>query len=190
MDPELAEWRKEWENDIAVPPDLNDVLRRKVERQSRWMRIMRLSEVLITVVFGGGTIAWALRSGEVSVFVLAALTWVSLILAWKISLTNTRGLWSPVAETNSEFLDLSIRRCQSQVRSSAGAAVLYLFNLSFALCWVYVDQKILPLGVFLLSRRVCVVWVVTLIFFVWLVWYRRAKQAELSRLLSLSSMLN
>lgn len=190
MDLELAEWRAEWRNETAVPPDLDDVLRRKVDRQSRWMRIMRLSEVLITVVFGGGTAAWALRSGQVSVVVLAALTWVSLVLAWKISLANTRGLWSPAAETNSEFVGLSIRRCQAQVRSSAGAAILYLFNLSFALTWVYVDQKILPLRAFLLSWRVCVVWAVTLTFFVWLVSYRRAKQAELIRLLNLRSILN
>ncbi len=185
MDLELDAWREEWLRETAVPPDL----RRKVERHSRWMRFMRLNEILITVVFGGGTVLWAVRVARADVFVFAALTWISLGMAWAFSLRNVRGLWSPAAESHAEFLQLSIRRCQAQIKSTLFASILYLFNLTFTLTWVYRIQAVPPLGAFLRSWRVCVVGAVTLIFFGWLVWYRRAKQSELVRLLELQKEL-
>lgn len=178
MDLELAAWREEWQRETAPPPDL----RRRVERQSRWMRFMRGTEILVTVVFGGGTAFWAMRTGRADEFVFAALTWLSILMAWAISLTSTRGLWSAVAESHAHFLDLSIRRCRAQIRSALFAALLYCFNLTFTLSWVYREQPIRPLSAFLISWRVCVVYGVTLIFFAWLVWHRRRKQAELIRL--------
>lgn len=181
IDLELDAWREEWQREAAAAPDL----RRKVERQTRLMRVMRASEILVTMAFGGGTIVWAVRSGQASVFVLAGLTWLSIAMAWAFSLANTRGLWSPAAESHSEFLRLSIHRCQAQIRATLFAAVLYCFNVAFTLAWVYQNQPIRPLGAFLLSWSVCVVWAVTLLFFGWLVWHRRAKQRELARLLSM-----
>ncbi len=190
-DLELETWRREWQNDAPVLPDL----RRKVERDSRWLRALRLSEIAVTLVFGGGTIIWAVRSVHADVRVLASFTWISIAMAWAFSLVNTHALGQPAAENNSDFIDLSIRRCRAQVRATAFSVVLYLFNLSFTLTWVYRVQSILPLGAFLHSGSVCVVWLVSLIFFGWLVWHRRRKQAELVELLKLrgelaSSMLN
>ena len=190
-DLELETWRQEWQSDAPVLPDL----RRKVERETRWLRALRLSEIAVTRLFGGGTILWAIRSARADVWVLALFTWISIAMAWAFSLLNTHGLWSPTAESNSEFIDLSIRRCRAQIRSTLFSAALYLFNLSYTLAWVYRAQAVLPLGVFLHSWNVCVVWAASLIFFVWLVWHRRRKQAELVQLLNLreelsSSMLN
>ena len=190
-DLELETWCQEWQREAPVLPDL----RRRVERESRWLRALRLSETAVTLVFGGGTILWAMRSAHADVWVLATFTWISIAMAWGFSLLNTHTLWAPVAESNSDFIDLSIRRCKAQIRATAFSVVLYLFNLSFTLAWVYRAQATLPVGAFLRSWNVCVVWAASLIFFVWLVWHRRRKQAELAQLLNLreelrSSMLN
>jgi hypothetical protein len=190
-DLELETWCQEWQREAPVLPEL----RRRVERESRWLRAMRLSEIAVTLVFGGGTILWAIRSARADVWALASFTWIFIAVAWVFSLLNTHALSSPAAESNSEFIDLSIRRCRAQIRSTLFSAALYLFNLAYTLTWVYRAQAVLPLGAFLRSWNVCVVWGATLIFFGWLVWHRRRKQAELSQLLNLrdepgSSMLN
>ncbi len=183
IDLELETWREQWRQESAVPTDL----RRRVERQSRRMRIMRACEILITVVFGGGTILSAVRSGRADVWVLAALTWVSIAIAWAMSLMSTHDLWSPASADHAAFLDLSIRRCRAQIQATVLAALLYCFNLAFTLAWVYRAQPLRNVCAFLISWRVCVVWAVTLIFFVWMVRHRRAKRVELARL---ESMLN
>lgn len=180
IDLELGVWRDEWQSDAPVPADL----RRRVERQSQWMKLMWICQILITVVFGGGTAAWALLAGREDVYILAVLTWLSLALAWSLSVMNTRGLWS-AAESHADFLDLSIRRCSAQIRAAFFSAVLYSFNLTFTLWWVYHAQPIRPVGDFLTSWRVCVVWAVTAVFFGWLVWHRRRKRAERNRLLKM-----
>lgn len=186
IDLELSTWREEWQCESPVPPDL----RRRVERESRVMRFMRLCEVLITIVFGGGTAAWAIMSSRRDVCVLAALTWLSIALAWRLSLMKSRGLWSAAAETHADFLNLSIRRCLAQIRATSLSSVLYCFNLIFTMSWVYREQPIRPLGAFLISWPACVVWAVTLVFFGWLVWHRRRKRAELGRLLELQKEMH
>ncbi len=185
-DLELETWCQEWQRDTSVLPDL----RRRVERESRWLRTLRMSEIAVTLLFGGGTILWAMQSGHADVWVLALFTWISIAMAWAFALRNTHNLWSPSAESNSEFIDLSIRRCRAQLRSTLFSVVLYFFNLSFTMVWVYRAQAVLPLGAFLHSWNVCVVWGVSLIFFVWLVWHRRRKQAELVKLLNLRGELD
>ena len=184
-DLELETWSQEWQREPLVLPDL----RRKVERESRWLRAMRLSEIAVTLVFGGGTILWAVRSAHADVWVLALFTWISIAIAWAFALLNTHTLWSPAAQSNSDFIDLSIRRCRAQLRATLFSVALYFFNLSFTMVWVYRAQAVLPLGAFLHSWNVCVVWGVSLIFFGWLVWHRRRKQAELLQLLNLRAEL-
>ena len=60
LDIELETWRREWQSETAVPPDL----RRHVERQSRWLKIGIAADILVTVVIGGGVIALAARSQQ------------------------------------------------------------------------------------------------------------------------------
>lgn len=50
LDTELEDWKRDWQAKAEVPADL----RRKVERQSRRLKISLAGDVLVTVAIGGG----------------------------------------------------------------------------------------------------------------------------------------
>ena len=172
LDTELEVWREQWQAASEVPADL----RRRVERGSRNMRLMLGSELLVTVVMGGGWTVLAARDPRTEMVVLAAAVWLFLAAAWIFGIMNRRGTWSPAAVSTAEFLDLSIRRCRKQLAASKFGAALYFAEMAFCLTWLYRDP----------ARRV--IWpalvfgVVTPVFVAGLVRYRRRKQAELEKL--------
>src|SRR5579875_1971774 len=73
---------------------------------------------------------------------------------WMFGVKNRRDCWTPAAMTTTAFLDISIRRCQAAIRSSAFAVLLYACEILFCLGWIY-DRKsheaYLRLGTFLTS---------------------------------------
>jgi hypothetical protein len=77
LDTELEAWRSEWQSEAAVPANL----RQRVERQSRWMRLMIAGDVMVTVVIGGGTIGLAWRAPQADMVLLAAATWLFIVVA-------------------------------------------------------------------------------------------------------------
>ena len=62
IDQELEAWREQW---TAQPTGSRDLTAR-VRRQSRFMRLMLLTEALVTVVMGGGTIWRAAASRQLA----------------------------------------------------------------------------------------------------------------------------
>ncbi len=56
VDNELEVWRRQWQSDTTVPLDL----RRKVERQSRFMKIILFADILVTITIGGAA-GWAVQ---------------------------------------------------------------------------------------------------------------------------------
>ena len=185
LDTELETWRREWQSAADVPADL----RRRVERQSRWLRIGLAGDILVTVAIGGGVLALALRSPEPDMLVLAAVTWSFIAAAWAFRLTVIRGLWSPAAVDTAAFVDLSIRRCRAQIKATAFGAGLFVVELAFCLGWIY--RRTAPranLWNWLFASRFnACVWVFSSAFFVLLWRYRRKKRAELAWLLRLDA---
>jgi len=183
MDTELETWRREWQSETAVPPDL----RRRVERQSRWMKIGMAADVLVTVVIGGGVIALTARSPQPDMLLLAAATWSFIVAAWAFRVAVTRGLWSPAAIDTAAFVDLSVRRCRAQLKATLFGAGLYACEMAFCLGWIYRHAAPRPPLVNWLFGSLFngLVWLFSLAFFVFLAWYRRKKRAELAWLLSL-----
>ena len=185
IDEELDAWRRQWQSEATVPLDL----RRMVERQSRFMKIALLADVLVTVVIGGGAIGWALASRRPNIILLAAMTWVFLAAAWTFAVAVNRGNWSPPALDTAAFVDLSLRRCRSRLASVWFGAGLFLCEIVFCLGWVYnyspEPRKPLLNWLFFSSLPIDFVWLSTLAFFAGLVWYRRKKRAELAYLLEL-----
>jgi len=181
LDSELEDWRGEWQSQSAVPADL----RRRVERQSRWMQIMIAADILVTVVIGGGTIALAIRAPQTDMALLAAATWVFIAAAWTFRVIAGRGLWSPRAVSTEAFVNLLIRRCRAQIAATVFGACLYACEITFCLVWIYMHAWPRPPLQQLLfgSLFICLVWLFTLVFFGLLVWYRRRKRAELAWLL-------
>ena len=89
-DDELAVWRRQWTSQPAVPVDLI----RKVERQTAYMRMLRVAEVLVTVFAGGAVIAAAIVHPFVAAIywvVLALGTWTFIAVGWVVSLRSTQG---------------------------------------------------------------------------------------------------
>jgi len=185
VDSELEVWRQQWQSDDSVPLGL----RRKVERQSRFMKIGLMMDILVTVIIGGATIVWAVWSPRPENVLLAVATWEFIATAWAFSLVVNRGNWSPSAQDTAAFVDLSVRRCRSRLASVWFAAGLFLFQMVFVLGWVYrnspAHRQPLSTWIFFGSIPIDIIWLCTLGFFVFLVWYWRRKQAELAYLLGL-----
>jgi len=183
-DRELEIWREQWQSDASIPADL----RRKVERQSRLMKIGLIGNGVVTVVIGGGSIAWALLSKDSAVALLAAVAWLFLAAAWTFVLTVNRGLWRPYAMDAAAFVDLSVKRCQGALKAVWFAGVLFVAEIAFNLSWIYLHSN--PHQTWLRwllfgSVRIEIVWICAVVFFSLLVWYRRRKSRELAWLLGL-----
>jgi hypothetical protein len=185
LDTELETWRREWQSETAVPPDL----RRRVERQSRWLKIGIAADILVTVAIGGGVVALAARWPQSDMLLLAAATWTFIAAAWAFRLAITRGLWSPAAIDTASFVDLSIKRCRAQLKATVFGAGLFVCEMAFCLGWIYrYSAPRAPLVSWLLRGSLIniLIWPFSLVFFGLLVWYRRKKRAELTWLRTLS----
>lgn len=185
VDTELDTWRQQWQSDATVPLEL----RRKVERQSRFLKMNLIAEILVTILIGGAITGWAVRSWDAGIILLSVGTWVFIAIAWTFGLIVNRGNWSPSAQNTSAFIELSVRRCRGSLAAVWFGGGMFLFQLAFVLGWVYhyspAHLRSLSKWLFFGSIPVDIVWVCTAVFFGFLVWYRRRKQAELCYLLDL-----
>lgn len=185
VDVELEVWRREWQSNAVVPADL----RKRVERESRYMKIALIAPVLVTITIGGAVAAWAFRAPQPDIILLAGWTWVLIAAAWAFALTNNRGNWSPSGENAAAFIDISVRRCRAKLSAVRFAAVFFVVQMVFVLGWTYKNAPVQnpPLFTWLLfsSAPIDAAWVCTVAFFGFLIWYRRRKRAELAYLLGL-----
>ncbi len=178
-DMELETWRGQWQSETAIPP----ALRRRVERQTRFMRIMLLADIFVTIAIGGATTLYAIKSPSPGTFWLDMGTWFMIAVAWAFSATVNRGNWGPSARTTAAFVDLSIRRCRARLAAVWFAAAFYLVQTAFVLGWVYLHsparQMPLPEWLWFSSMPIDVIWGCTAAFFAFLAWYHYKKRAEL-----------
>ena len=158
VDVELDSWRRNWHAGQPAAPDL----RARVERETRRMRRFVIIEVIITIVFCGGTLGWTLLSRRTDALVLTVGVWFFTAAAWAISYLLRRDAWAPATLTTAAFIDLSILRCRRRYESVVAQAILYVFILTFDLAWIYTGRAdriaLLP---FLTSPGVAWVWMVT-----------------------------
>lgn len=183
LDTELETWRRDWQSAAAVPADL----RRRVERQSRWLKIGIAGDIAVTVVIGGGVVALAARERQPGMWLMVAATWTFIAAAWAFRLTITRGLWSPAAIDTAAFVDLSLRRCRAQLKAAAFGGALFVCEIAFCMGWIYRHTTPhAPLMTWLFASAFhWAVWALSVVFFVSLAWYRGKKRAELAWLLNL-----
>jgi hypothetical protein len=149
-DEELDMWKQYWQAQPSVPQDLF----KKVEKENTHLRYYRVAEVLVTVLIGGGTAAAALVTRNVHWTVLAAGTWVFIVVAWFASLRYTRGVWAPGAPTTAAYLDLSIRRCQWRMKDARYNSVQSVLLTAFVLVvdyYILLDMSQRPPSLWLLA---------------------------------------
>jgi hypothetical protein len=152
-DPELDAWRRQWQARDQVPQDL----RQRVEREIRAARYEYVVPVAITVLFGGGTLAWAVVSARFADYVLAAGTWVFIVVTWVTSLVLSRRLGAgaaPAAITTTAFLEYMLAICRGRRAAIVTAAVLYPIFFVFMVVWRYQTLPLASIGDFLVSGPV------------------------------------
>ena len=180
VDTELELWRRQWQADAQPMPPFD--LQAKVERQTRFMRWMLLSEVAVTAIMGGGTTALAYRSPNTGMIVLAIAVWLFLAVAWAFGLSNRRGTWNPEGSTTADFLDLSLRRCRRRMSAGWFGAILYIGEMVFCLTWIF-EYGLLS------ASLVLAVGGATIALGGLLLWYQRNRRRELDYLLDLRQQL-
>src|SRR5581483_10471540 len=179
VDSELDLWRKDWQS-AASPPSVD--LRRKVERQTRFMKFMLAMDILVTIVIGGLFTRWAVISRHSDTVLLAAATWIFIAVAWTFRLVNWRGQWAPSSLDTAAFVDLCIRRCRARIAAVSFGALLYVCELAFCISWIYVhNQSRMSFLTWLFkgSTYLDFVWLFTTVFFGFLIWWRRRIRTEL-----------
>jgi hypothetical protein len=160
LDLELDTWRREWQADTTGAIDLTA----RVERDTRRMRYLLIGDILVTVIFGGGSIAWAAVSRRNDVMVLVGGMWAFLAVAWLMSWVLRRGAWTPLAATTAAFLELSILRCRRRREATYGQCALYVAILSFDLWWIRTyspPHAAMDLATFLTTPALLITWLVT-----------------------------
>jgi hypothetical protein len=183
-DVELDTWRRDWQAGSVVPADLTQ----RVERETRMMRRFVVAEIAVTVVFGGGSLAWAALSHRRDALGLVIAIWAFIAIAWTISWLLRRGAWGQVTTTTTAFLELSILRCRRRREAVIAQCVLYVMILSFDLAWIYFHrarQVSLGVATFLTTGSVLWVWMITAALAVVAVWQRRRLGRELENLTNL-----
>ncbi len=131
MDEEFMMWRREWQSQPAVPIDLI----RQVERQTAHMRTLRVAEIVVTLVMGGGVLAAAIVHpvlDRISWLLLAAGTWLFIAVGWIISLRSTRDVWDATKLTTADYVSLHVRRLRGQLeRIRLGTLMVVFFSVCF-----------------------------------------------------------
>jgi hypothetical protein len=179
MDLELERWQRQWRAQEAVPPDLV----KSVEAGTRTMRRGVIAEILVTVVMGGGSLAWAFAARRTDVTMLAFAVWFFIAVAWTASLRLRRGAWQPVTATTAAFVDISILRCERSLQAIWIQAALYVVTLVFDLVWLYYYRAETSVGEFLTRPfLLAFVLIVTSVLAAAAIWYRRRLLRELQSL--------
>jgi hypothetical protein len=182
MDLELERWQRQWRTQETVPPDLA----KSVDAGSRRMRRGVIAEIVVTLVMGGGTLAWAVVAGQTDVTVLAFAVWIFIAIAWTASALLRRGAWQPVTATTSAFVDISILRCERGLQAIWIQAALYVVILTFDLVWLYFYREESSARQLLLRLPVLVIlFGVTPLLAAAAMWYRRRLLRELRNLTAL-----
>jgi hypothetical protein len=187
---ELETWRRQWQAQGSVPPDL----RARVARDIRRRRLSFIGSVAVTIVMGGGTTVWAVLSQRPGSPLVLVGVWVFIALTWTVAaaLERRRGSWTPTTETTAAFLDFSIRSCRVRLQGMTAAAILYVAFMVFMLAWQYragTTEAAAGVWTFLASARMGVIGAITLTLAVAFVWRRRLLRRELEALVSLRQQL-
>jgi hypothetical protein len=165
-------------------------LKRRVTRDARLMKLGLIAPVLVTLGIGGGFTALALTFPSAAVgVVLVAEVWLFILVTWAGCLWLARGTWRPLAETTAAFIDLSIRRCRSNLRTATFGAWLYVGQLGFMLLWKFSSTSIELMALITAWPVILIGWLGVPAFFAWRSWFVRRQRARLDHFLELRRQL-
>ena len=190
-DGELESWRQQWQSrsEPGAEADAVERLRRRVLRETRWIKVGLIAPILVTVVIGGAMILRALRSEQSLDVWLAVETWIFIAVIWAGSLWIARGTWRPLADTTAAFVDISIRRREANFRGAIFGLCLYVVQVAFIVLALGPASPVGVVGVLTSSVMIVAGWIGVPFGLVVLYWYRRRQRADLERLRELKRQL-
>jgi len=188
-DDELEIWRREWNSQPRVPVDLI----RKVERQTVYMKLGQLT-LILPLLIGVAATAAAVWLQTLLTIIFAVGVWSFILIMGYLRIKNSRGIWSPAADTTAAYVDLSIRRCRAQIKSIRLVYVVAPLLTTFVMA---VDYLIIASYGVLKTRRDFLFMLAAFAYgggivaiVVWLMSKKRGKiEAELAYLLSLQRQI-
>ncbi len=183
-DAEFDAWRRQWQ---AASPAAVDA-RGLVDRGTRRMHWTLAAQILVTLVWGGGSLLQVELSRRTGTLTLAIGVWVFLAIAWAMALRLRRGTWAPMTQTTAAFLDLATLRCRRRRQAVVAQAGLYVALLTFDLVWIYVygaEPRVADPWAFLSAGDMWWVWGVTAVLAVYAFRRWRALTRECENLATL-----
>jgi hypothetical protein len=127
---EFSKWQQLWQSHCVVPVELI----RKVERGTVRMQALRVAEIVVTIVMGGGLIVAAIvhpLMRQTYWVALTLITGVFIVALWIVSLRRSRNVWNAEEPSISAYVDLQVRRYQQQITGiRSGTIVSLLFSTS------------------------------------------------------------
>jgi hypothetical protein len=129
---ELELWRRQWHSQPAIPIELI----RKVERQTVYLKLQRLS-LILPVLVGIGTIVLAFMTPTLPWVLLSVGTWVFIIVGLVFQFRNDKDIWAPAAETTAAYVDLSIIRCRKTLNDIRYSFIFSPLLTTFVLVALY-----------------------------------------------------
>lgn len=144
-DVEMVRWRQQWQSGPggATHADAAAALRRSVLRDTRRNWLGLIAPILVTAGVGAGIVLRAFRTERLADAVLAVEGLLLIVVVWTGCLWIARGTWRPFADTTAGFVEISIRRCEANLRVAIFGAFLYVIQLLFVLVMMIVSS---PLG--------------------------------------------
>jgi len=192
IDAELDSWRRQWRSgpDGAAGADAAKELTRRVLRDTRRMKLGLIAPVLVTFGIGGAMVLRALRTGQVIDAVLAVECWLFIVVTWVGGLWLARGTWQPLADTTAAFVDISIRRCEANIRSASFGAYLYVLQFLFIVLVKIFGYAVGAAAVLTSPYVILLGWLGLPLVSAAIVWFRRRQRAQLEHLRALRRQLS
>ena len=190
-DVELESWRRQWQSRsvAAVDAEAAERLRRRVLRETRWLKLSLIVPILVTLGIGGTVILRALRTGQALEVVLAIETWGFIVAVWAGALWTARGTWRPLGDTTAAFVDVSIRRRVANLRGATLGACFYVFQLLFIVVTLAAASPAGIMPILTSTYFVLIGWIGLPCGLAAVYWFRRRQRADLERLRELERQL-
>ena len=145
--------------------------------------------MLVTLVIGWGTIGRAVVFGGLENIAVAMETGLFMALIWAGAVWIDRGTWRPLGNTTAAFVDMSIRRCQSDISGLRFAVILYIGQFIAVLALKRYLSSAAPLDLMTAWPVVVLGWLGFPVFLMFVLWYGRRKKRTLVHLLQLRQQL-
>jgi hypothetical protein len=185
-----ARWRETWqEASVAAAP--MPVLRKQFQREQRRIVLTGVAEVMLGLAAASGIAVALVHTPSRGAVAWGAFVLVLIAFTWLVDLLRRGGKWLPLAESTQTFLELSQRRCRTQLRAVRFTWILIALELVFMVPWwaggvhAHAGALYSPLVIFLGWLPMALIAGL----FAWSVWLWRRLSSELGRLEDLGKKL-